>query len=134
MKPTNYTAPPAARIASWMNCDIETARKARALMKGDIRITDNPDFPVTNKWIAQCWNKPRRIELILSALNELLKCSGVEAFRARGDQYHACAEYLNTGDTYSPTILFRHDSGTFRLTTWGDYFEANEQRLGLSCF
>jgi len=134
MKPTSYTCPPAAKIADWMNCTPETASLARKLMKGEVRITDNPAFPKTNQWIADCWNKPRRIELILSALNELLECHGVEAFNSRESRMHACAEYLNTGDTYSPTILFFHETQTFRLTTWGDFFERNEKRLGLGTF
>lgn len=134
MKPTPYTCPPAAKIAASLHVSMEDAKKARALMRGEIRITDNPAFPKTNQWISDCFHKPRRIDLILSALNELLETHGVEALRGRGDQYQAIAEYLNTGDTYSPTLLFRHDTGTFRLTTWGDFVEANEKRLGLSTF
>lgn len=134
MKYTLYTCPPAAAIAAAMNCTLETAKTARALMRGEIRITDNLAFPVTNKWIAACYHKPRRIELILSALNELLECYGVEAFNTRNDPFRAIAEYLNTGDTYQTTILFRHDTGTFRLSSWGDFVERNEKRLGLSTF
>ena len=134
MKSTNYTAPPASAIAAAMNCTLETAKSARSLMKGETRITGNPAFPATNNWIADCYHKPRRIDLILSALNELLECHGVEAFNTRQDQFHAIAEYLNTGDTYSATVLFRHDTGTFRITTWGDFFEKNEKRLGLGSF
>jgi hypothetical protein len=134
MKRTPYTAPPAAAIAATMNCTLETAKTARALMRGEVRVTDNPAFHATNEWIAACYHKPRRIDLILSALNELLECHGVEAFCTNHDRMHAIAEYLNTGDTYSATILFRHDTGTFRLTTWGDFFERNEKRLGLASF
>ncbi len=134
MKPTNYTAPPAAKIAAAMNCDMETAKAARALMRGEILIRDNPKFPKTNDWATSCYHYPRRIELILSALNELMGTFGVEAFNSRESRMHAIAEYLNTGDTYAPTILFRHDTGTFRITSWGDFFEANEKRLGLGTF
>jgi hypothetical protein len=134
MKPTHYSAPPAAKIAAAMNCTLETATIARRLMKGEIRVTDNPAFPATNRWIASCYHPPRRIDKILSALNELLECFGVEAFNSRESRMHAIAEYLNTGDTYSTTILFRHDTGTFRLTSWGDFLEANEKRLGLGTF
>lgn len=134
MKPTPYTCPPAAKIADWMDCTLETAKQARALMRGGLKVTGNPAFPQTNAWIDSCYHEPRRIERILSALNELLECHGVETFNSRKSRMHACAEYLNTGDTYSPTILFRHDTGTFRLTTWGDFFERNDSRLGLGTF
>ncbi len=134
MKRTAYTTPPAAKIAAAMNCDMETAKIARALMRGEILIRDNPAFPKTNEWAASCYNYPRRIDLILSALNELLGTFGVEAFNSRESRMLAIAEYLNTGDTYTPTIIFRHDSGSFRISSWGDFFEANEKRLGLGTF
>ncbi len=134
MKPTNYTAPPAAKIAAAMNCDMETAKTARALMRGEVCVTLNPAFPKTNDWRNSCYNPPRRIDLILSALNELFGTFGVEAFNSRESRMHAIAEYLNVGDTYAPTILFRHDSGSFRISSWGDFFEANEKRLGLGTF
>ena len=134
MKRTPYTAPPAAKIAAAMNCDMETAKTARALMRGEIRVSENPAFPKTNDWRNSCYNPPRRIDLILSALNELMGTYGVEAFNSRESRMHAVAEYLNTGDTYTPTILFRHDTGTFRISSWGNFFEANEKRLGLGAF
>lgn len=134
MKPTNYTCPPATRIAKEMNLPMGTAKTLRALARGEILIRDNPDFPVTNQWAASCYNYPRRIDLILSAMNETAGTYGVEAFNSRKSRMHAIAEYLNTGDTYATTLLFRHDSGTFRLTSWGDFMERNESRLGLGTF
>jgi hypothetical protein len=35
--------------------------------------------------------------------------------------------YLNTGDTYGLTILFRSDSERFWVGTWGDFVERNER-------
>ena len=135
MQRTTYTAPPARRIADAFQVDLSTARLARRIIRGEESIADNPALPETNRWRNSCHNEPRRIELILAALNECLECFGVEAFRSRhGSQYEAIAEYLNTGDTYSATILFRHDTGTFRITTWGDFYERNEKRLGLYSF
>lgn len=44
------------------------------------------------------------------------------------------AEYLNTGDTYSLTILrednsdsFRESTSAFEVTTWGDWYESAER-------
>ena len=128
MKPTYYTAPPAAKIAAWMNCDLATAKMARAVMKGEVRTLDNPAFPETSAWVASCYNRPSRRERIMSALNELLGCHGSEPLWGE-DPYWPEAEYLNTGDTYNPTILFY--DGRFILTTWGDFFERNEKRLAL---
>lgn len=127
MKPTNYTCPPAAKIAARLGCDVETAKTARKLMRGEIKITDNPAFPATNAWIRSCYNRPRRVELILSALDELLGFHGVEAFRDEDCLTQASLSYLNAGDTYAETILFFHDIGAFRLGCWGDVVERNER-------
>ncbi len=134
MKPTNYTCPPAKKIADHMNVDVETAKKARLLMQGVIRITGNKDFPKTNKWKESCYHKPCRLSLIMEALNELLECHGVEALRSENSVFFAVVEWLNTGDTYSPTILFKYDTDRFYLTTWGDFMEANERKMKLTSF
>ena len=53
---------------------------------------------------------------------------GIEAIRCpnRG----LLAVYVNTGDTYSPTLLCNIATGAWRITTWGDYVEAYERRHG----
>ena len=35
--------------------------------------------------------------------------------------------YINTGDTYSATIVRRNGSNTYRISTWGDEVEALEK-------
>jgi hypothetical protein len=40
--------------------------------------------------------------------------------------YHG-VNYLNTGDTYDATILFRSDSERFWIGSWGDFVEHNER-------
>ena len=133
MKPTNYTCPPAAKIAAWMTCTLETAATARALMRGEIPTLDNPAFPKTCEWVNSCYNQPRRICRIMAALVELFECYSSEAIWGDSGEFGwPVAEYLNTGDTYSPTILFRRDLGRFQLTTWGDFYERNEKRLHLT--
>jgi hypothetical protein len=48
---------------------------------------------------------------------------GVESLEAQGERY---AQYLNTGDTYSVTLLY--DEGEWYVTTWGDWMEQAEQK------
>lgn len=132
MKRTHYTSPPAAAIAAAFNVSIETAHLARRIIRGEAGPLASS--PATAAWERACYNSPRQTDRILHALNSILGCHGVEAFCTENDPYHAIAEYLNTGDTYSPTLLFRHDTGTFRLTSWGDFYERNEKRLGLRSF
>ena len=91
-------------------------------------------LPATSKWVNQCHNEPRRSEIKMEALNELLHGYGVEALRiedAHVDNFHfdIVASYLNTGDTYSPTILLDHEESKFRLTTWGDFMESRELQM-----
>lgn len=131
MKATNYHKPSMATLTAGLSIDNATAAKARALMAGAVRITGNPDFPATNRWLDQCFNPPNRLELILSALNELLECHGVESIWSKRDELRPVAEYLNTGDTYAPTLLFFRPSTSFRVTSWGDFVETNQTRLNL---
>lgn len=48
---------------------------------------------------------------------------GVEC--AGGGNGFPAVLYVNTGDTYDPTILYTVRSGAFRLTTLGDWAEYN---------
>lgn len=122
MKPTNYTAPSAARLVADLNLTPEQAKTARGLMHGRIPTKDNPDFPHTQDWIKSCYNMPRRAERIMSCLNELIEGYGAEALW--GDSvYWPEADYINTGDTYSPSIVFMRAQGRFIISSWGDVAE-----------
>jgi hypothetical protein len=128
MKPTNYRAPSVKSIMAAFQCDKATAETARALIRGEQRTKDVDKFPKANAWFSSCYHEPRRRERILACLNELLGGFGVEPIWGN-DPYWPEAEYINTGDTYSLTILFNGTS--FMVTAWGDWFERNEKRLSL---
>ena len=125
MNPTNYTAPSAARLVAELDITPEQAKTARGLMHGRIPTKDNPDFPQTRDWIMSCYNMPSRSERIMSCLNELIGGYGTEAIW--GDNvYWPEVDYINTGDTYSPTIAFMREQGRFILSSWGDIAERME--------
>lgn len=128
---TLYNSPPASAIAEAMQIPLEKAKLARQIIRGEIKVTGNPLLPRTNKWIDQCLTRPKRIELIMDALDEVCETFGVVPIWGEDDFRYPVADYLNTGDTYSATILFNRISGTFRITTWGDFFEKNERRYKL---
>ena len=103
------------------------ARKLRDLMTGK---TDPNTYDAVKQWTDQCFNPPSENELIMEALNEELETCGVETIRGRYvDNYHddIQAVYCNTGDTYDITILLDHETGNFRVTSWGDWFEAHQR-------
>lgn len=131
MKTTDYHKPSIKTLCEGLRIDKPSAIKARTVMAGEIRITGNPDFPKTNAWMDSCFHKPRRIELIMSALDELLEFHGVEPLWSDRDDMRPVADYLNGGDTYTPTILFLHDTQSFRVTSWGDFVETNSVRLAI---
>jgi len=130
MKPTNYSAPSKSRLVSALNITPEQADTIRGLIQGKIA-TRNPDlFPASNRWFQSCYNEPRRLDRILACINEVMQGSGVEAIWGE-DQFWPAADYINTGDTYSATILFNRKTGSFSLTTWGDFYERNQSRYSL---
>jgi hypothetical protein len=74
----------------------------------------------------------REVDAALDLFNDEIDAHGVEAIR--GD-YHAgryyydiVALYVNTGDTYNPTLLYETDTGRFLLTSWGDWVEHNTRK------
>jgi len=97
--------------------------------------SDPRDYTTVQRWLAQCYNEPSRLELIMEAINELLDTYGVEAIRGRyvdGYYQDIQAVYCNTGDTYDMTILLDHETERFHVTSFGDWVEANERRRQLA--
>ncbi len=119
------------RLQSELKIDLKTAKLINNLLGGKIEITGNKLFPVTNKWINDCYNPPSKMELIMSTLNETLNLYGVESIECNKyiNNYwqHCIAIYLNTGDTYCNTILYRTDKEKFYITSWGDFVENNQK-------
>lgn len=97
-------APSIARLESILGLTSEEARKVRTI----IRSTDSGT------------KAARRID----ALN-LDGIYGVEYVPSGSNQKSPAFYYLNTGDTYSPTIAFVWNgwNWTSRLTSWGDIVE-----------
>lgn len=64
----------------------------------------------------------------LGACNALLGTHGVEYIHG-GERMHGgiVAAYLNSGDTYAPTLLRRTGSPDVQLTTLGDFVETYER-------
>ena len=106
--------------------------KLRRLLTGK----DSPEiYQSVQDWLGQCYNRPSEDELIMTAANEIMDGSGLEVIRGRSiDNYSVDVQavYVNTGDTYSTTLLLDNETGRYQVTTWGDWYEKNEKRRQLA--
>lgn len=74
----------------------------------------------------ECLHPPTLLDQRLQALNATAETYGVEYIAHKDDTYCETygLEYLNVGDTYSPTLIFDHARGSWRVCSWGDVVEA----------
>ena len=79
---------------------------------------------------------PLYVPRVMELLNAMLDGHGVESIL---DHKHSSVwptvafDYVNMGDTYAPTLVYRHDLGgprAFRVSTWGDELELYERKHG----
>ncbi len=77
----------------------------------------------------------RDISASMRFADELIDGSGVEALYVRDGQVVTdgwdstpLCEYVNVGDTYSPTIIYMSEEHAFRIGSWGDVAETWENQ------
>ena len=121
----------AEQLAEAFDVSLDDAKLAIKIIRYKVNPVDMPDkFPNTfstyQRLDTEHWGTDN--ECRMSALNELLLTHGVEAIRTSEhiDRYHfdIRASYLNTGDTYSTTILLDHRDNRWLLTSGGDFVES----------
>ena len=72
----------------------------------------------------ECYNPPKTYDLRLHVLDALDSgLYGVEAVESTGGEY---ADYLNTGDSYAPTIIYWR--GRYRVQSLGDFIETMQRQ------
>lgn len=128
-----YNAPSVARLVRHMHLTDEQALTVRGLLHGEINPDDEQRFPKTVAWKKQCYNPPKRLDLLLEALNEATEGHGTEPInieQAWVDRYwmDCCAVYVNVGEAYAPTIVYDTDRDRFDLLGWADMVERLERR------
>lgn len=94
----------------------DKAPQARAILK--MTRAELEALPAGAARVAECFNPPATWDVRLACLDALGESFGVEGFQLRDG---AWCEYLNTGDTYSPTLL--RVRGVYRVGCWGDVAE-----------
>lgn len=110
-----------ARVAHDPDC----GSKVAALLNGE---ADPEDFEAVADNFRQYFNPMRGNDAVLYAADVLLEGYGVE--HIRGEDGHAVASYVNTGDTYATTLLLDLTEDSFLVTSYGDWVEAYEQEYG----
>ena len=70
--------------------------------------------------VRECYHEPSLVDQRLHALNAEIGAYGVEYVQGNGRSMSF--EYLNTGDTYSTTII-RFFDGRYRVGDWGTIVE-----------
>ena len=53
-------------------------------------------------------------------IDKLLRTHGIERIE---DRHGHIIDYINTGDTYTPTLLYNRLTGTLSIGSWGDIVE-----------
>lgn len=78
-------------------------------------------LPCVQSHIKSCNHKPDVHQRRLIALDHIAETFGVEYQEAGQGKKSPEFEYLNTGDTYTPTII--RVNGSYRVGSWGDLVE-----------
>jgi hypothetical protein len=103
----------------------ENCTKALAIIRGEV---DPLTVDAAVQLERQCYNPPGRHYLTMTALDSLLGTCGVEYLGDVDMRDGPPVEYLNTGDTYAPTLVWHRDRvRPWDVQSWGDVAE----RLGL---
>jgi len=85
--------------------------------------------PGTAKYVRSMFSNPYRshmwrVTVALHAMDEVMGTYGVEALGPDvGGPSPPPYEYLNTGDTYATTLIYRRRDNSLNIGSWGDIAE-----------
>ncbi len=92
------------------------AKAARAIL--EMTRAQLEELPAGAARVAECYHAPTTADIRMHCLDALGESHGVESFELRDGSH---CDYLNTGDTYTATLLRVH--GRYRVACWGDIAE-----------
>jgi len=106
---------------SWL--DSEQVKQIRGLIDGSVNPLEASSW--VRNWNNRHQNEPTKIEQIINAIDEVMNTHGVESLYTGWDNYlqHPTAIYCNTGETYTPTVVYCYKTERFKIMSWGDYYE-----------
>lgn len=128
-------SPAVKRLVGLLNLDRGSALLIKYLCdarddRDELERLINERCPDTAAYAASCHNDPYfsrmwRTTLVLHALDKILGTHGVEGI-GEGDHtvgYAPPYEYLNAGDTYATTLIYKRSTDTVSIGCWGDIAE-----------
>lgn len=99
----------------------ENPREARRVL--DMKHSELAKHPAGAARIAECMHAPAWRDVRLTVLNSIDPgLYGVESCETVNGEY---CDYLNTGDSYAPTVIFWR--GAYRVQSLGDFIETMER-------
>lgn len=93
-----------------------------AIKKIILGLNDPEKYEAVRNWRDRLYSEPLDYELKLRAIDSIMDAHGVEVLIA-DETGKAIASYVNTGDTYSATVLYDLENEEFLVTSWGDFYE-----------
>lgn len=119
------------RIAQELRIEESNARIIRAIVRGDMdRAAILEAVPAAGQRERECYNTPPLDDLKMYAINSLMDGHGVESIEKPDSsgcgRYDDYIDYINTGDTYSTTVL--RDGSKWWIGCMGDTVERLERQ------
>jgi hypothetical protein len=115
----------------WENPYVPNARGPSTKTIGDFLNLDSAQAHRLKQAISDAHDH-ESVDAALDLANELMGAHGVEAIRGdyHVDRYYfdTVALYVNTGDSYTGTLLYETDRDRFLVTSWGEWVERNERK------
>jgi hypothetical protein len=93
-------------------------KELRDLITGKI---EPESYKTVARLCSECYSYPDYSYKLMTAINEVLEGHGIECIYPR-DSKHPSYDYINMGDSYTPTILLRND-GKLIVSCVGDIVE-----------
>lgn len=78
----------------------------------------------SSPWNSKIW----RVTVALHAIDKIIGSYGVEGLGpGRSGDYAPPYEYLNMGDTYATTLIYKRSSDALSIGNWGDIAEKHPE-------
>lgn len=92
----------------------------RNLVNGSLSPWKFIEFNSAGPWRTGSIVDTKDWHLIIQAANSIMEMHGIEPLVVNDK---LIASYVNTGETYAPTVLYDHANERFLVTSWGQFLE-----------